>query len=124
MHSRAEQPGQGSGDQQVVEVAAHVLLHPLPLVLVEHRAAPFLQHAPGAGVDDDEALVLGAHDGDPVRPVVDAQEDRRLLAQVLDEELAGLLGVAAPLEDEIALELAGGAGQADLVGGSYGDELV
>jgi len=51
-----------------------------------------------------------------VRPFVDAQEHRRLLAQVLHEQLARLLLVAAALEHEVALELACGAGELDLVG--------
>ncbi len=75
--------------------------------VAELRPGPHREQRVAVGVDHDEPAILGAHDRDPVRPLVDAEQDRRLLAEVLDEDLAGVLGVAAPLEHQVALELAG-----------------
>jgi hypothetical protein len=67
-------------------------------------------------VGDDEPLVLGAQHRDPVAPLLDAEEHRRLLAEVLDEDLARLLRITAALEHQVALECARGASELDLVG--------
>ena len=67
-------------------------------------------------IDDDESPILGAQHRDPVRPLLDAQQHRRLLAEIFRQQLARGLGIAAAFEHEVALELARGAGELDLVG--------
>ena len=55
VHPAPEQPRQRGAHQQVVEAARGVLVHPVPLLLVEHRALALLEHPPGARVDHDQA---------------------------------------------------------------------
>ena len=45
VHPAAEQQRQRGPHQQVVEAAGGVLVHPVPLLVVEHRARALLQHA-------------------------------------------------------------------------------
>ena len=52
-----EQEGQRRADEQVLDVAAQLLVEPAHLVGVEHRAVLWLEDSGRAGVDDDETAV-------------------------------------------------------------------
>src|SRR5215216_5808065 len=55
MEAGREQVRVRGPDQQVVKVAAYLLLDPIPLLLVEDRAAPFVQDAARTHVHHDES---------------------------------------------------------------------
>ena len=67
----------------------------------------------------DETLVLVAHDGDPVAPVIHTQEhrDRHFVwVHVALEGSAGALGIGSPDQRQLTVEMTGRAGELDLVG--------
>ena len=53
--------------------------------------------------------------GDPVAPLVDAQDDWPALAQVRDQRGVGAIGIGSPNERQVALEGARGSGELDFV---------
>src|SRR5215216_3687600 len=55
MEAGREQVRVRGPDQQVVKVAAYLVLDPVPLLLIEDRAAAFLEHAARTRVHHDEA---------------------------------------------------------------------
>ena len=55
VESRRHQQRQRGADQQVVDVAAHPLVEPGHLLVVEHRAPVGLEHPRGSRVDHDQA---------------------------------------------------------------------
>ena len=86
-----QQEGQRGGDEQVVDVAAQLLVDPGELLGVEEVAVVGLEHARGAGVDDDEPG-LGAEVAG-VAPAV----GRRLLVGAVGERVEQRAGVPAGL---------------------------
>ncbi len=88
-----EQERQRRADQQVVELAVRVLLEPLPLVRVEHRAlVRRVEHAAGARVDHDQPRAAEVAAVAPARALHLAVGAERELAQ----DRPAVLGLAQP----------------------------
>ena len=88
-----QQPRQRGGDQQVVEVAGEVLLDPLPLVVVEHRAPALLEHASRARVDHDQP---GAAEVAAVAPASARGRSVGARARTRSRSRPAVVGVLAP----------------------------
>ena len=84
VHSRAEQPGERGTDQQMVEPACGVLVDPVPLLAVEHRAVVLVEHAARARVDHDQARPAEVAAVAPARAVgVAVRPEGELLQELL-----------------------------------------
>ena len=116
LHGRLEP---GHDRHQVVQrlrARLRVLLVEVPPPVAQLRPGPHRQERLVHRVDHDEPVSFGADDGDPVRPVIDAQEHRGLLLEMLRQDLPRLFGLGAALEHEVALHRTSRACELDLVG--------
>ena len=91
--------GQRARDHEMVERAQRVLDDPVPLLLIDHLATPFGEHARGTRVDDEEpgvaevAVVGPAARGRlPIAPARELPQTRTGIIVALDEVEHLLLG--------------------------------
>ena len=97
-----EQQRQRGADQQVLAVAARLLLDPLPLVLVDHAALAGVEHAAGARVDHDQPRRADVAAVAPARALDLAVG----LEDVVVEDLRAVLGLPHAVVDVVVVELA------------------
>ena len=102
VHPRREQQRQRRADQQVLAVAARVLLDPAPLLLVDHAARVRVEHPARARVDHHEPRRADVAAVAPARPLDLAVG----LEDVVAEDVRAVLRLPHARVDVVVVELA------------------